>query len=509
MTTPITSVNPQVSSTKQPQKTTKTSIFYINDVHSNITNLEKLKSASDNFDSFTPSEKVDKLKFSAGDVSLGVGIDKNKYGVIAQNAMGIMATAVGNHEFDLVKDNVAKVVDDSNFKLLGMNVNIPETIDSNKKIKSKIMNSYIQEQNGTKYGVIGLIPFDFRLHATHPQEYSDFDVYSIEKTIPLLQKEIDDMKEKGVNKIILLSHGGKDADKKLAQSVEGIDVIIGGHTHNLIKDLKEGENLFYSKKTGEPTIITQAGKDGQYFGILNLEFDESGVIKSAQNNVNETEKYTRNPIMKAITNKIFGKPNTVGKINSVEKYSNCLVEENPGANFIADTVRETLPVDIAIINPGNIRGKFEAGSITDRDISEMTPFKNEMCILPLSEKEIVDAIKVGGKSLTNKASMPGILAVSGLKYTLSKNGDVKEIFFVDKEGKETKIDVNNPNPFKTYKVAADSFIVKGGNSYLSDKRSFVEKEFDYDKDTIAIDYIKKSNKPIDIKYDGRIKIENQ
>ena len=56
-----------------------------------------------------------------------------------------------------------------------------------------------------------------------------------------MQKEIDSLKEKGVNKIIVLSHAGYNADVELAQSVEGIDVIIGGHTHNLIKGIKENK----------------------------------------------------------------------------------------------------------------------------------------------------------------------------------------------------------------------------------------------------------------------------
>lgn len=491
---------------KLPQKTTKTSIFYVNDVHSNLKNIEKLKTASDEFDTLIPSSSADKLKFSAGDFYLSTKPQGVNYSIFAQNQMGIMANAEGNHEFDLTKKDLVEVLKNNQYKNLALNLEIPQTTEENKTLAKEIEKSYIQEINGTKYGVIGLLPFDFTLTATHPQEYDDFNIANMEKTIPLLQNEINKFKEQGVDKIILLSHTGYKSDVKIAQSVEGIDVILGGHTHDLIKGIEEGKNLFYSKKTGEPTIITQAGKNGEHFGVLNLEFNDKGVIVSAQNNVNQTEPFPKSSIMTYFTDKFFGKPQIVGKINSVEDFHFSMTKENPHANFINDAVKSELGVDVVIMNTENMRSKFETGTITDRDLSGMTPFKNGMCILPLTEKEIVDALKVGAKSAVNPDNRPGILQVSGLKYKMNKEGELLEASFIDKNSTEIKLDVNNPNLFKTYKVAADSYLVRGGNGYLPDKRGFEEQKFDYDKDKIAADFIKKQTTPIDIKSDGRITV---
>lgn len=496
-----------VSQSQIPQsqpKTTKVSIFYVNDEHSNVPNMERLKTASDEFDSFASSEHVDKLKFSAGDFCIGSNKTLNELAVNAQNSMGIMATAGGNHEFDLLKKDLVDVLANNNYKLLGLNIEIPETTEENKKLRQEVAKSYIQEQNGTKYGVIGLFPFDFMGHVTNPKEYHDFKPLSIEKTVPLLQEEIDKIKAQGVNKIIVLSHAGYYIDVHLAKSVEGIDVIIGGHTHNLIEGIKEGKNLFYSKKTGEPTIITQAGKDGKYFGVINLEFNENGVITTAQNNVSKTVNFNRSPIMKYLTDKFLGKPQAVGVINSAPIKVFTLVEENPSAGFVEDAIKNELGVDVAIMNSANMRENFKKGPITDRDISELTPFKNKMGIVKLSEKELVDAIKVGAKSLTDKDTMPGLLQVSGLRYTVTKSGEVKEVSFIDKEGKENQIDINNPNTFKTYRVGTDVFVAMGGNGYISDKWDSAEAQFDFDKDKLVMDYIKRLNRPIDIKTDGRI-----
>lgn len=493
---------------KQPSKTTKTSIFYVNDIHSNLVNLEKLKSASDTFDAM-PSEGADKLKFAAGDVSVGRDKTFSKLGVAFENTTNIMASAGGNHEFDLNKAELAEVLKDAKYKFLGMNVDIPETTEANKEIKKDLTTSYIQEQNGTQYGVVGILPFNFKLHLSDPQEYSDFNIIPIEKTIPLIQKEIDNLKGQGVNKIILLSHAGFSEDQQIAQSVEGIDVIIGGHTHDLIKGIKEGNNLFYSKKTGEPTIITQAGRNGDYFGVLDLEFDEKGVIKSAQNNVTKTATYPKNLVMKYFIDKIIGKPEVVGTIKSAPKHVHTLIDENPGVNFLADAEKSELGVDIAMINAGNIRAVVEEGPITNRDLQTITPFDNNVWIMKLSEKDLVDALKVSANSLVDSDNRPGILQFSGLKYTITKKGELKAASFLDKGGKETPIDINNPNPFKTYSVAVDDFIAKGGNGYLTYAPEKVEKKFDFDKNKLIADYLKKHPEGVVINKEKRITVVKQ
>lgn len=498
----------QAQMPQAPNKTVKTSIFYVNDVHANVGNMERLKTASDEFDAFVPSENTDKLKFSAGDIIAGRDQPLGKLAVEFQNSTGIMASASGNHEFDLNKEDLSEVLEDAKFKMLGLNAEIPSTNENFEKLDEEIISSYIQEQNGTKYGVIGLFPSDFAFHQTDPDEYKDVKVLTIEETALIVQKEIDKMREQGINKIIVLSHAGYEEDVKLAKTVEGIDVIVGGHTHALLKDVKEGENLFYSTKTGAPTIITQAGKDGRYFGVLNLEFNENGEITKAQNNVNETKNFPKNSIFQYFTDKFLGKPKVYGKINSAPNEAPRLSAEQASADFILDIMKTELNVDIAITNSANLRDNFKPGNLTDRDLAEISPFKNRICIVRLTEQELVDAIKTGAKSFTNEEHVPGILQVSGLKYTITKSGEVKEIIFIDKDGKENLIDINNPNPFKTYRVGTNEYITKGGNNYIPNKYNEDEVNFDFDQDKLIIDYMKKTNKPIDIKADGRITIIN-
>jgi len=107
-------------------------------------------------------------------------------------------------------------------------------------------------------------------------------------------------------------------------------------------------------------------------------------------------------------------------------------------------------------------------------------------------------------------SRPGLFAVSGLKYTVRKSdGELLSMTKVDDNGKETPINIQNPSETKTYRVSADSFVMRGGDKVKS--LNYVgreEKVFDFDKDKLLCDYVKKIGKPINIdeKYTGRVTI---
>lgn len=494
-----------VSQAGNVPKTTRASIFYINDVHGQVANMERIKAASDSFDASVPTNS-DKLKFSSGDTILGENLKLGSAATGFLDSIGINATAVGNHECDVAPEDLVKLTNNAKYKLLGLNVNIPTESPWSKKIAK----SYIQEINGTKYGVIGLAPSDMFLRIKYKQKFEGITVDDTEQTIKEVQEEIDNLKKQNIDKIIIVSHVGYEADKKIAQETNGIDIILGAHSHDLLEGIQEGKNLFYSKKTGEPVIITQAGKDGNYFGVLNLEFNEKGVITKAQNNITETRKFPKNAPIKYFFDSLLGKSEKIGTI-SIEstKDFNRLIQENPNASFIADAVRNELKTDLAIINSSNLRNQFEVGDVYSRDVSSIVPFKNKVIIVKLNEKELVDAIKFGAKSLISPDNKPGILQFSGLKYKINKSGELLEAKFIDKDGKEVPIDINNPNTFKTYTVAGDDFILRGKDGFdMLNKYDNAIQKFDFDKDKCAIDYIKKINKPIEIKPDGRITIVN-
>lgn len=113
--------------------------------------------------------------------------------------------------------------------------------------------------NGIKIGVIGIISKNTFKY--YPEEITknlkiDNPIETINHYLKMLKKECD------IN--ILLSHSGLDKDKEFAQQINGFDVIIGGHTQNLIED----------KIIKNNTLIVQAGKNAEYLGELNIYYNK-------------------------------------------------------------------------------------------------------------------------------------------------------------------------------------------------------------------------------------------
>lgn len=152
--------------------------------------MERIKTASDQFDSFVPSEKVDKLKFAAGDIMVGESVQVNEAAKNFENAIGIMASAVGNHECDISSIKLAELTNDSNYKLVALNAKI----DPKNPLSKKVVKSYIQEKDGTKYGVMGLMPFDLYTRIKYKDNFKGLEIQKFSDTVKDMQKEIDKLK---------------------------------------------------------------------------------------------------------------------------------------------------------------------------------------------------------------------------------------------------------------------------------------------------------------------------
>lgn len=491
---------------QKPNNSVKASIFYINDLHGQNIRMERLMNAVNQFDTFTPSDKVDKMKFASGDIMLGEDEKHVKVGDKFLNMAGFMANVLGNHECDLPTNQFVPLIKDKTYKLLGLNL----APSANNPIHDYIEKSYIQEINGNKYGIIGLVPPDLASHVKLQEHLPDLHIQTeFDKSIPTIQNEIDNLKKQGINKIIILSHSGYRNDKKLAEALDGVDIILGAHTHNLLESVEKDKNLFYSKN-GEPVIITQAGRDGKQFGRLDVEFDQNGVITKAQNNIGKTDSYSRNLVARNVFESILGKPESVGFIKSVAKYpEDAYGHENAHCDFICDAMRSELKTDIAVMNSGNIRGQFEVGRVDTRDLAIISPFANKVTVIQASEAELVNAIRTRVESsMKSNSHRPGIVQVSGLKYSFTKAGELKSMSFVDKNGQETPIDINNPRKDKMYTVASDDYCITSIDMGLGLPHRYETalEKYDFDKDIIVGRFIKNQKDPIEVKADGRITV---
>ena len=145
-----------------------TSWLYINDVHGKMTNMERIYNISKEFDtsaskeitnfySNVPQGDISKFKVSSGDIILGANYTHNQVANQFMNWSGFIASALGNHELDIVDPaNFAKLLENSKYKMLAANVDI----DKNSPLNGRIQKSMIVEKDGEKYGLIGIAPSD-------------------------------------------------------------------------------------------------------------------------------------------------------------------------------------------------------------------------------------------------------------------------------------------------------------------------------------------------------------
>lgn len=483
----------------------KTSIFYVNDFHGKATNMERAITASKAFDHFVSSKDTDTLKLASGDIMLGEDTKINTVAKKFLKFIGVTASAVGNHECDMKSADFKEVLADVDYNLLACNLKTKNPNPLSEKVKSSI----VEEHNGHKYGIIGTLPSDLLSRVKYGKVLQDQEILpaNINETIQDVQKEVDKLKSQGVNKIILLSHSGYGYDRKIAQNTDGLDVILGGHSHNLVEGVTDGENLL-SSKSGEPVVITQAGRDGKNFGVLNLEFNSNGIIVKVQNNVGLTRKFCRFAPAKHVFDGILGKSEVVGVVNTAPPIlKNDLIDPNPLANFALDAIREKTGADIAMVCAANLRGYLEKGKVDTMAISEISPFKNKLMNIEYTEKEIVDALKFGAKSLNSRNNKPGIIYVSGMKYEISKDGHIYNLKFIHKDGTEEPIDIHNPRADKKYLVTINDYYASGNDDFaMLNKSSQAVQKFDFDMNYCIEQYFRNHKEPVDIVDDGRIKI---
>jgi sulfur-oxidizing protein SoxB len=80
-----------------------------------------------------------------------------------------------------------------------------------------------------------------------------------------MQETVNEARAKGAQAVVLLSHNGMDVDLKMASRVTGIDAILGGHTHDGVPV------PVIVKNPGGQTIVTNAGSNGKFLGVLDLD----------------------------------------------------------------------------------------------------------------------------------------------------------------------------------------------------------------------------------------------
>lgn len=200
------------------------------------------------------------------------------------NAAKFDYLTLGNHEFDSGDKGLKIFLDNLKVPVLSSNV-----IPNKKSILYGYWKPYaIKKIRGEKVGIIGLEFAEKTRESSSPGK----DIKIIDE-VQAVQKYINILKKKGVNKIILLSHAGVKGNTRVAKNTKGLDVIISGDSHFLfgndeMRKFKLPVISEYPTKvmslSNEPVYIVEGWEYTKLLGRLDIKFSKSGIVKSIKGN---------------------------------------------------------------------------------------------------------------------------------------------------------------------------------------------------------------------------------
>jgi 2',3'-cyclic-nucleotide 2'-phosphodiesterase (5'-nucleotidase family) len=509
----------------QADKNYTLNLMHTNDTHANLDNVAKKMTAIKS----VRAEKPDALLLDAGDVFSGT-LYFNEYKGLADlefmELAGYDAMTFGNHEFDMGTEVLANFVKEANFPFVSANVNFAQDANLQSNFNDsitasaaggQIYNGFIKEVNGEKIGIFGLTTAETKTISS-PGKDVVFEDYIAEA-----QKTVDALKAQGVNKIVALSHLGYDDsitwdnDLQLAAAVEGIDVIVGGHSHSKL------DAPFIETTGDEDTVIVQANEYNKFLGTLDVTFDAEGkvIAPETKGSLLDITKFADDAATANILNTKYKPAIDAKKATVVGTAAVELVGGNPPArvaetnlgNFIADGMlakAKTINPDtaIALQNGGGVRVTLPAGNITLADVFKVLPFGNSLAIMDLKGSEIKEALEHGVKTAPATAN-GAFLQVAGMKFTYDATKPVGEkvqsILVKGQDGTYTALDLT-----KNYPVATNIFTAKGGDGFTMFAKAYAEgrvSEPGFVDWEMFVDHIAaQPNKAVNAQVEGRITI---
>jgi 2',3'-cyclic-nucleotide 2'-phosphodiesterase (5'-nucleotidase family) len=175
------------------------------------------------------------------------------------NMMGYDAWCVGNHDMDISQENLAGLVRIANFPTTSAN------IEQRGKLFPPGTKPYlILERGGLRIGIIGLMSQE--LYGLVIQ--TNLTGIRVLSPVETMQRYLDELDPK-TDLLIALTHQGVTDDSILAASVQGLDLIVGGHSHTRLK----------SPMVVNGVYILQAGSNTEYLGVADLVVENDRITK--------------------------------------------------------------------------------------------------------------------------------------------------------------------------------------------------------------------------------------
>ena len=435
-------------------ETVKITVIHTNDTHSRLkgtdaeigfakiaTLIKEAKEANPNT-----------LVLDAGDTLHGmpiVNISKGENAIKVLEAAGYDYMTLGNHDFNYGKERLFELRDMSQVGMLSANI-----VDENGEY---IFTPYvIEEVGGVKVGIYGLSTPDTVI-LTNPN-----NVVGLVFKDPIeVSKEIVEELEDKTDVIIALAHLGLDesstlTSKALAQEVEGIDLIIDGHSHSMLEAGQLENN----------TLIVQTKNYGQNLGYVDIEILEGEVtgITARLLAAADTADVVPDPDLQktiedieAANAEVFNEVIATTGVYLDGVRENVRTKETNLGNLSADAARAATGADIAFVNGGGIREDIPVGDITKGKIAAIFPFGNTIEVKKITGADLKAMLEWSVSDYP--AAKGAFLQVSGLEFSFdpAKEAGSKVV--------EILVGGEAFDEAKEYTVAINDFMSTGGDGY--------------------------------------------
>ncbi len=353
--------------------------------------------------------------------------------------IGVDAAVMGNHELDYGQDIFRRLAHRAAFPFLSANVH-------SDPVPLPVKPFVVLERPGDiKVAVLGLTSTELTT-ATHPRNIYGL---SVEEPVTVARRLVPGLRS-GSDLVVVLSHMGIADDRRLAGAVPGIDLIVGGHNHNLY-----AEPIMVGG-----TAIVQAGERGAWLGRMDLECRDGRLARSGYAPIPIAADSPEDPEIAAEVGRIVASADreldvTVGQaaVELSARRELTRHQEAPFGDFLADLAREITQADLALFNGGSFRSSIPAGPVTLKQIHQAFPFRNELVVGTLSGAQVLAAL-ARSASLDPQDNHGGFLQVSGVRYVI----DGRRLASATVDGQPI-------DPERRYRVVTSDFLAEGGDGY--------------------------------------------
>jgi len=510
-----------------PQAPPDLIILHTNDTHGHLENAPArgTKIAEIRREAEAAGKRV--LLVDAGDVFTGTLYSSHYQGLADadfMNRMGYDLLVLGNHEFDRGQDVLATFVRALAFPAFSANLNvqpgaklaevvaneIPVITPATKRdYAGKIYPGAIWDLGDVRVGIFGLTTKETSI-LSNPGPGVDFA-----DEVETARRMVEELGKRGADVIVAVTHIGYSEDRRLAQTVPGIDVIVGGHSHTELNP-----PISLPRPDGRTTWIAQAGEWGKYLGRLDQSFAlESGGkprLSRVQGELLSLKDVPADPELKQLLDSYDApleeiKKRVVGKtlVDLDGARERVRTQETNLGNLIADAylekARKAIPeTQLALVNGGGIRASIPAGDVTLGQVLEVMPFNNMLVILRLTGAEILNALENGVSKVEDKHGR--FPQVAGMRYAFDPARPAGERI-LRVEVWDEKGQTYRPLDYKaTYLLVTNSFVADGGDGYEVFKRAKDEGRiielYEVDHDAL-VEYLE-AHSPVSPRVEGRI-----